>query len=366
MSTQAVMTTQQPQATEVDLLRQVIEETKKQNSLLTESIEKNQALSLEPKSWEDLIKWAEIAAKTSLVPKDYRGNPYDIAIAVQYGRELGFTALQSLSGIAVVNGRASVWGDLFWALVTTHPDYEDCIQEVGPKGAKVTLKRRGRSPVTVEFNEQDAARAGLLNKPGPWKDYTPQMYLYRARTFAGRMLFADRLKGMTSVEEARDYPTIEGQYQEVGKQQPSGDKKETISDEQAGGLVKLAREHGRVNKELRDYLKEKTGFSSLLDVTVDRYEDVVAVLSMPKAGGAPQTKPAAPAQQQNGKQSEQQKPAADPPPEVSEDEKMSRESFAFLGWDTKTQDRFLNQYKQDWKVVRTELSILIDKRAEQG
>src|SRR6202041_91807 len=71
---------------------------------------------------------------------------------------------------------------------------------------------RGRSPVTVIFTKDDAVKAKLWEKDGPWKTYPKRQMLWRARTFAARDLFPDALKGMVSAEEASDYdgPTIEG------------------------------------------------------------------------------------------------------------------------------------------------------------
>jgi hypothetical protein len=124
--------------------------------------------------------------------------------------------MQALQGIAVINGRPSVWGDLMWALVTSHPQFEDCIEEVTEEAAIVTLKRRGRSPVTSRFSKFDAERAGLWGKAGPWTQYPKRQMQWRARTFAARDLFPDALKGLTSAEEVMDYadgPTIDAMEQ---------------------------------------------------------------------------------------------------------------------------------------------------------
>jgi hypothetical protein len=68
-------------------------------------------------------------------------------------------------------------------------------------------KRRGRTPVTVRFSVEDAKRAGLWGKQGPWTQYPKRMMAMRARGFALRDAFADVLKGLITAEEAQDYPT---------------------------------------------------------------------------------------------------------------------------------------------------------------
>jgi len=67
-------------------------------------------------------------------------------------------------------------------------------------------KRKGRKPVETRFSVEDAKRAGLWGKGGPWTAYPKRMLQMRARGFALRDAFPDVLKGMISVEEAQDYP----------------------------------------------------------------------------------------------------------------------------------------------------------------
>ena len=56
----------------------------------------------------------------------------------------------------------------------------------------------------------DAKRAGLLGKKGPWTEYPQRMLQMRARSWALRDGFADVLKGLSVREEAQDIPeTIE-------------------------------------------------------------------------------------------------------------------------------------------------------------
>jgi len=52
---------------------------------------------------------------------------------------------------------------------------------------------------------EDAKRAGLWAKQGPWTAYPKRMMQMRARGFALRDAFPDVLKGMITAEEAQDY-----------------------------------------------------------------------------------------------------------------------------------------------------------------
>lgn len=178
-----------------------------------------------PQSFGELIKYAEYVAASELVPKDYRGKPANVAVAVQWGMELGLSPLQALQNIAVINGRPSLWGDLVVALVQAHPDFVD-MSDVEHKdaagnvtGYTVTLKRKGRTPTVRSFNKSDAEKAGLWGKQGPWQTGPARMLMIRARTFAIRDTFADALRGIAIREEMEDVIDVApGDFREVPAQ----------------------------------------------------------------------------------------------------------------------------------------------------
>lgn len=153
---------------------------------------------------------AELLAKSELVPKGFQGKPMDILIAGAMGARLGLDLFSSLSGIAVVNGRATLWGDALLAVCQQHPAWEDYQQEITGEGdaqqAVVTVKRKGRSPHTETFSVADAKRAGLWGKQGPWSQHPKRMMALRARAFALRTVFADALAGFHAKEEMDDEP----------------------------------------------------------------------------------------------------------------------------------------------------------------
>lgn len=153
---------------------------------------------------------AELLSKSELVPKQFAGKPMDILIAGAMGARLGLDLFSSLAGIAVVNGRATLWGDALLAVCQQHPQFEDYHQEITGEGeqmaASVTVKRKGRSPHTEVFSVADAKRAGLWGKQGPWTQHPKRMMALRARAFALRTVFADALAGFHAKEELDDEP----------------------------------------------------------------------------------------------------------------------------------------------------------------
>lgn len=170
------------------------------------TIQGEQTFSLSPRNLAEAMEFANIIAKSDMVPKDYINKPGNVLVAVQTGAELGLKPMQSLQGISVINGRPSIWGDAMRALVISHPEFEDLQEEKHDTHCTVTLKRRGRSAVISTFSMEDAKKAGLAGKSGPWQTAPRRMLQMRAFAFAARDLFADALKGIKSIEELRDYP----------------------------------------------------------------------------------------------------------------------------------------------------------------
>jgi hypothetical protein len=161
-------------------------------------------MALTPTTIKEAIEFAELLSKSSLVPKDFVGNPGNIIVAIQWGAEVGLAPMQAMQNIAVINGRPCLWGDAVLALVRASGLLDAINEDVTEAGATCTVKRRGSIPVSRTFTVEDAKRAGLWGKQGPWQTYPKRMLQMRARAFALRDEFTDVLKGMHVAEEAAD------------------------------------------------------------------------------------------------------------------------------------------------------------------
>lgn len=162
---------------------------------------------LSPQTFEQALKFSSMLADSDLVPKDFKGKPGNCLIAMQWGSELGLKPLQALSNIAVVNGRAALWGDAVIALVRSSPLCEYVQESDDGHTATCRAKRRGEPEQVVTFSMDDAKQAGLAGKQGPWTQYPKRMRQMRARAFALRDVFPDVLRGMPVAEEVMDTPT---------------------------------------------------------------------------------------------------------------------------------------------------------------
>lgn len=162
------------------------------------------SFSLAPQDLAQALQFAEIMSKSSIIPKDFAGNPGNILVAVQWGMELGLQPMQAMQNIAVINGRPSLWGDAVIALVRSSSVCEYVIEESLDDRAVCRVKRRGEDEQSRVFTMDDAKKAGLIGKTGPWTQYPKRMMQMRARSWALRDVFPDVLRGMPIAEEVMD------------------------------------------------------------------------------------------------------------------------------------------------------------------
>lgn len=175
---------------------------------LVEMKSQSRALSngiLNPANLQEALEMAGVLCKSSLIPKDFQGNAGNVLVAIQWGMELGLAPMQALQSIAVINGRPSLWGDAVIALCKAHPVCE-WVREYEEEGVAVCVTQRRGDPEPVErrFSLDDAKRAGLLGKPGPWTQYPRRMMQMRARSWCLRDAYPDLLRGMAVAEEQQD------------------------------------------------------------------------------------------------------------------------------------------------------------------
>lgn len=181
-------------------------------------------MGLAPATLEEGWRMAQFIAQSELVPKGYRGRPADVLVAIQYGMEVGLPPMAALHSIFVTNGRPSLWGDGFLAVIMASAAYKDHDEYYMVEGerrefllaadlakddttAVCTFWRTDNArPRTGSFSIGKAKKAGLWTKSGPWTEYPDRMLKYRARGFAGHDTFPDVLRGIKSAEEVIDLP----------------------------------------------------------------------------------------------------------------------------------------------------------------
>jgi len=173
-------------------------------------------MTLVPTTMDEAMRYAQIMADTSLVPPQMRGKPGEVLIAVQYGIELGIAPLQAVQNIAVINNKATIYGDMLPALVRASGKAA-FIEETFDRDTMTATCRTKRKDEEIihekSFSKKDAIDANLWNKSGPWSQYPERMLQMRARAFCLRDVYADVLKGLAVREEVADYQDYDVEVQ---------------------------------------------------------------------------------------------------------------------------------------------------------
>lgn len=173
------------------------------------------ALARVPNSADEVLALATLLYKGGLTPKNVT-KPEQIAARVLAGQEVGLKPVQAVNWIMIVNGKATIWGDGALALVRASGqldpahDVKETIEGEGDARVAVcSTQRRGwPAPKETRFSVDDAKKAGLWGKDGPWQTYDARMLTMRARAWHLRDNYTDVLCGLGITEEEQDVPTV--------------------------------------------------------------------------------------------------------------------------------------------------------------
>lgn len=185
---------------------------------------------MSPDHWRTITEQAvtlEAAGKgTSILPKGIT-NRYQIAAIIAKGHELGLPPLYSLEQIALVNGKPVVQGQALLAIVQrAHGAGAVRLVESTAEKATFIFHRAGVPDMTLTWSLEDAKRAGLLSRDGPWKSYPRTMLRWRCIAEGARLHFADTIAGIYLPDEMGLPSSIDssGNLVMVGEPEPEGER----------------------------------------------------------------------------------------------------------------------------------------------
>ena len=206
-----------------------------------------------PRTVEEAFRIATAVVRGGLAPDSYDNDPQKIVLGIMAGAEVGLPPLRALSTIAIINHRATIYGDGAVALVqatglvetiTTHWEIEGGqwlnhpLEYADDLTAVYRIYRKGnKDPYEGRFSVLDAKRAHLWGnvKKRPWVEYPQRMLMARARAYALRDGFADALSGLAIREEIEDLPTEPKQVERGRLDELLGPGEDKPQAEEIGG-----------------------------------------------------------------------------------------------------------------------------------
>jgi hypothetical protein len=175
---------------------------------------------LSPATHTEAWRIAEVFLNSKAIPKQFQ-NVAQVFMALQFLRGIGFgggSDVAALRQCTIINGTLSIWGDLPLAIcrrsgklewieekLYTEDYTEICfanknIGAVAHFGVCRTQRKGEPSPIERFFSQEDAKRAGLWGKSGPWQTFPNRMMQMRPRSWALKDSYSDALAGISIAE----------------------------------------------------------------------------------------------------------------------------------------------------------------------
>lgn len=204
-------------------------------------------------SLEGMLRQAELFVKSGFFPKHVDTKEKALVIMMK-GRELGLPFTESLSKISVIQGVATTKVETLLGLARRTGQMEDFKQrffpnEVSPQYCEVTIKRKGQSPHTCRFGDEEIKAMGLEGRDN-YRKQKATMISWRAISKNLRVTFPDAIGGLYLEEEiANDViidHSIEPQVTEVIQEdrqistpeaKPMSESNAWLPDDQLGNWI---------------------------------------------------------------------------------------------------------------------------------
>lgn len=222
--------------------------------------------------------------KSGMLPK-HLTTPYQVYATILRGRELGLPPMLSLTNIYVVNGKPALETQLMMGLIHKSGLLQDLVIEDDGKECKVTMTRKGLSPLTTTFSMDDAARISVFDGSGPqkkesklidktnWKSMPKLMRKYKALAECCRVLFPDVIQGVYTIEELG---------LELKVDESTGER--VLSDGEQPVLMGLSpdEEFDRLSDELRKMTENTSTTIETISTWLDINRDIISKIDQKK------------------------------------------------------------------------------------
>lgn len=128
-------------------------------------------------------------------------NPYEAAMKVMRGHELGLPPVASMENLFVINGKTGMGAALIGTLIKKSPKYNYKVTEHDDTHCAIEFTEEGEPIGTSSFSMQDAEKAGLVKPRSPWTTYPRNMLLARALSNGARWYCPDVFQGSIYTDE---------------------------------------------------------------------------------------------------------------------------------------------------------------------
>ena len=170
-------------------------------------------------SLAEKVQLAQIMAKSNIIPKISKGQPYsaeDIVSLFLIGERLGVDPIAALSGVWIIEGRPCISARLCRALIV-RAGHKWKVKEWDATKIVVEVQRKGDDDwQSFDYTMKEAAHAGVAGKQ-TWRQHPKPMLMAAVTRRIVDAVFPDLFLGMTAYEaeefesSTSDVVTIEAQ-----------------------------------------------------------------------------------------------------------------------------------------------------------
>lgn len=173
-------------------------------------VERGMTHALVPRDFAELWKLSETLAKSTIIPKDFRGSPANVFVAVSFGLELGMYPSAALRSVYVIGGKPALYADAIVARVLSSSvcRYFYQAELTNERCTYITHRVGVPEPQRYTFTIDEARTAKLLGNDN-WTKWPKRMLKARAAAFLARDVYPDLLAGVYAVEELQDVIDVE-------------------------------------------------------------------------------------------------------------------------------------------------------------
>jgi len=199
----------------------------------------SKVVPLIPTTTDEFVRLAGLLFRSQMVPKQF-DTAEKVLMAMMMGADVGFTPTQAISNIAVINGKASIFGDGLTAIARRAGNQLKEWSTGSVKDGDYTahckiIRADNGEEIERDFSIDDAIRAGLwqtepvltrykkgggsyeVKNDSPWYKYPKRMLMWRARGWAVRDGLSDQMYGLQVAEEVIDHEQSIKQTEEEAK-----------------------------------------------------------------------------------------------------------------------------------------------------
>ena len=172
---------------------------------------------------------AEQIAKSTIIPKNFRGDVGGVLIAMEYANRLNMPLLAIMQTMYIIYGKPAFESKFVIAAINASGKFESPLMfkyNESKTSCYAYSFHRGEVLNGVTVSLEMAKKEGWYDKEGSkWKTMPELMLMYRAASFWANMYAPDIKMGMTTIDEIRDSAESEPNVSVPAEKQPK-EKKE--------------------------------------------------------------------------------------------------------------------------------------------